>query len=680
MDQGLQVASIDWQSRGNNRQHRTAQIGTQRLIVRRGQAFALRLHFLPRGYLPGADTVHLIAETGPQPERRAGTRAVFLLEQGPPAAGSAWRAGHVSSSGPRSADVAVWAPAGAPLGRYQLLIHIDSGQGRVAAYRLGHFLLLFNAWCPEDDVYLAGEEERREYVLNEQGIIFQGNRDWIRPSPWNYGQFEEDIVDIALKLLDRSLNFQRDPARDSSLRSSAAYVSRVLSAMINSNDDNGVLLGNWSEDYSGGVRPTEWSSSLAILRQWHRSGGQPVRYGQCWVFAAVMCTVMRCLGIPTRVVTNFNSGHDTDGNLVIDVFYDKTGQLLPRESKDSVWNFHVWNECWMARRDLPAGYSGWQVLDATPQERSSGLYCCGPAPVAAIREGDTQHLYDAPFVFSMVNADRVAWLLYGTRKEKIHWDTNSIGMHISTKHIGSEEREDITSAYKHPEGSLEERQAFQKALAQRRQPGSAGSPAGALPAGPDPVARFSAPAGSASQAQLSLRLRLVESPEIGQDLHLMLLAQNLEVARKELKISLSTQLVLHNGTPRPPFWQDTHYLSLGPREEKSVSWIISYGQYGKHLVEDKQVQVIAIAEESTTWQKTLVEKTITMASPALTLSVLAPVVVNQPFPLHVEFVNPLPEPVGGCILTVEGSGLVKDQGRIEFLSPDATTKVSNTCD
>lgn len=46
---------------------------------------------------------------------------------------------------------------------------------------------------------------------------------------------------------------------------------------------------------------------------------------------------MRCLGIPCRVVTNFDSGHEKDGNLIIDVFYDQTGQLLPRESRDSIW-------------------------------------------------------------------------------------------------------------------------------------------------------------------------------------------------------------------------------------------------------------------------------------------------------------------------------------------------------
>lgn len=35
-------------------------------------------------------------------------------------------------------------------------------------------------------------------------------------------------------------------------------------------------------------------------------------------------------------------------------------------------NFHCWNEVWMERRDLPTGYGGWQIIDATPQEESSG--------------------------------------------------------------------------------------------------------------------------------------------------------------------------------------------------------------------------------------------------------------------------------------------------------------------
>lgn len=46
---------------------------------------------------------------------------------------------------------------------------------------------------------------------------------------------------------------------------------------------------------------------------------------------------MRVLGIPCRVITNFNSAHDTDGNLVIEEYYSATGQKLHR-TKDSIWS------------------------------------------------------------------------------------------------------------------------------------------------------------------------------------------------------------------------------------------------------------------------------------------------------------------------------------------------------
>lgn len=48
--------------------------------------------------------------------------------------------------------------------------------------------------------------------------------------------------------------------------------------------------------------------------------------------------------------------------------YDPTNP----EGDDSIWNYHVWNDVWMARPDLPKGYGGWQAIDATPQETSDG--------------------------------------------------------------------------------------------------------------------------------------------------------------------------------------------------------------------------------------------------------------------------------------------------------------------
>lgn len=60
--------------------------------------------------------------------------------------------------------------------------------------------------------------------------------------------------------------------------------------------------------------------------------------------------------------------------------------------------------------------------------------------------------YDTAFVFSMVNADCVSWLILGGKEQRLHRDTNSVGNFISTKSIRSDERDDITESYKYEEG------------------------------------------------------------------------------------------------------------------------------------------------------------------------------------------------------------------------------------
>lgn len=47
-------------------------------------------------------------------------------------------------------------------------------------------------------------------------------------------QFEDNIVDICLELLDKSLNFHVDPSTDCALRGSPVYISRVVCAMVRS--------------------------------------------------------------------------------------------------------------------------------------------------------------------------------------------------------------------------------------------------------------------------------------------------------------------------------------------------------------------------------------------------------------------------------------------------------------
>lgn len=63
-----------------------------------------------------------------------------------------------------------------------------------------------------------------------------------------------------------------------------------FSVQINSNDDYGVLIGNWSGNYKGGRDPRNWNGSVEILKTWEFTGFRPVQFGQCWVFAGVLNT------------------------------------------------------------------------------------------------------------------------------------------------------------------------------------------------------------------------------------------------------------------------------------------------------------------------------------------------------------------------------------------------------
>ena len=278
-----------------------------------------------------------------------------------------------------------------PVGQYALNVSDPCSK---EAVQLCDINVMFN---PRPDTFGHKKVRRQttraltdEYLNNNYGYIWV----WGGGLPWTYA-VGSDVVTRSRNHLIQLMSREE--------RSNQIQFSRALTRLIGNN----VLLGRWNGDYSGGVEPTQWVGSEEILARWLQSG-QKVRYAQCWVFAAILTTILRASGISARTVTNYGSHHDrglTSDQTAVLRQYDNIVQL-----DESTWNFHVWSEAWLQRPDLgqPAG---WNAVDATPQEPSplapGQPYRAGPAYVPFIRSNMRTANYDTYFILAEVNAKKI---------------------------------------------------------------------------------------------------------------------------------------------------------------------------------------------------------------------------------------------------------------------------------
>ncbi|KAE8575522.1 hypothetical protein XENTR_v10003861 [Xenopus tropicalis] len=560
-----------------------------------------------------------------------------------------WSASSGQSTG-ATMPVIINIPVNAIPGRYKMTAHLARSGRTTASYRLPEFFVLFNPWNQDDQVYMSNEAERNEYVLNEYGVIFRGNANNISRLAWDYAQFEGDMLDICFLMLDSCLEHKTDPITDISNRYDPIYVGRVLSAIVNINDDNGVLYGRWDNDYSDGVSPTSWSGSARILRSWRDNG--PVKYGQCWVFAGVLCTVLRCLGIPARVISNFESAHDGNSNLLIEEYFDEKGTQLG--SPDSVWNFHCWNEAWFTRGDLGDNYGGWQILDSTPQEPSGGIYCLGPTSLKAVKQGDVTLDYDTTFVFGEVNSDRKRFIKYsdGRPLQNVYTDTASVGQFISTKAVGSNNRQDVTNGYKDPEGSGKERETFNKARTTLLSLGIATMAARSVqeePKGPKP--------------EITGSFKLSGQPQIGDDVVVIFNIKNPTSARKNIKLKFTVTAIVYNRAVSKEILTNNQPVTLAANKEESVNLTVEYSKYQGALTPDNMIQVVAVCEEEN-GAALLTDTVITLKNPPMQLKVPDKAAVNKALSVEVIFQNTIGDRLKNCLITLEGSGLIKDEVKV----------------
>jgi len=295
-------------------------------------------------------------------------------------------------------------------------------------------IMIANPYVEKDETFIGFTAtnnlfppDMAEHVQNEKGALWQGSSRSFNWIPWAYNHYDLSVLETTAELID-SLSIKQ--------RASTALVVRYLTSQSSL-----VLRGRWDGQYSDGKQPGFWASTTQIIAQYRQTSKRVVKYGQCWVFAGLLTGLCRSMGIPARPLTNFDSAHEHQPfDQKCNTDYKKTANGYERVSADnSIWNFHVWVDAWMRRPDIAGnGGDGWQAIDATPQEESSGPneapfansdYRCGPASHNQIWAMQTKGDYDVAFVAGEANCLKVD----SVDGKEVSRDPNTVGETMITK-------------------------------------------------------------------------------------------------------------------------------------------------------------------------------------------------------------------------------------------------------
>ncbi|XP_045106516.1 hemocyte protein-glutamine gamma-glutamyltransferase-like [Portunus trituberculatus] len=282
------------------------------------------------------------------------------------------------------------------------------------------------------------------------------------------------------------------------------------------------------------------------------------------------------------------------------------------ENWDSIWNFHVWNDAWMARNDLPPGYGGWQAIDATPQEESDYKMQCGPTSLVAIRRGDIGLNYDSPFVFAEVNADLMHWgedpqSEWGWSRMKMN--KYHIGRAIMTKSsgkdddFGDDDGEDVVNDYKNTEGSVAERMAIQNAIRGSRR------------------AMQYYNIKSDGKEDVAFDLIDIDKITMGHPFQVNVVVRNESNEKRKVYAVLNSRSLYYTGVNVAHIKKAEGTFVLEPNGTQEVAMTVQFSEYWPKLVEQCLIKIYAICRVEETQQTWTDEDDFTVDKPRLDIQV-----------------------------------------------------------
>lgn len=689
-------------------------------VLRRGQPFFMAVRMKDRSFDPRRDIMRVVFTFGPNPQVTKGTKVVlpFRMNQREfTRAPQKWDLRLHQQEG-SNVTFQVHIPANALVGLWRVTIETTSTThgARVDEFRFkDDMYVIFNPFCRDDPVYLDNEEARREYVMNENGKVYVGTYNRPKGRRWVFAQFSDVALPAAQVLLDQS-------GLNPTERGNPVQVVRAIASIINAREGFGLLEGKWEGSFEDGVCPWAWTGSSKIFEHYLRNGSKPVKYGQCWVYAAVATSLFRALGIPSRPVTNFVSARDTNHTMSVDKYFDLFGEEMrggpDGDSQDALWNFHSWTECWMVRPDLPTGFNGWQAIDSTPhphfmKEYASGdqkqrgpffnieSFRRGPTSVEAVRRGEVGYAFDTQHLFAEVNAE----INHFQEDENSHWgfrrarmNNYFVGRQILTKRAGADDDvsdadlEDITNLYKSAEGFSRYQKQTDNAYGpfcnsampspydmgrrgsrdrdmimynDRSMPSiMQGSPA-------DRVSSLNA-ARSVDRAQPMYDNRpvnedvffdLVEQDKIayGQPFNVQVHIQNRSQETRTISAVLTANSSYYTGVVARRLGRTDCQFVLQPGARETLQVRINWEDYRDKIVDYGHIKVFAMATVHETKQLWGEESDFQLEKPKLDIQIRGNPQVGQECFVTFSFMNPVPVTLTECEFTFEGAGLARPQ-------------------
>ncbi|EGV97219.1 Erythrocyte membrane protein band 4.2 [Cricetulus griseus] len=620
----LGIKRCDLKAAENNEEHHTNAISSRHLVLRRGQSFTIILNFRApvHKFLTALKKVALIAQTGEQPSKANKTQVIFPISSRGDKKG--WSAA-VEERDAQNWTISVTTPVDAVIGHYSLLLQV-SGRKQ---YPLGQVTLLFNPWNRDDAVFLQNEAQRTEYLLNQNGLIYLGTSDCIQEEPWDFGQFERDVMDLSLNLLsvDKQVEKWSQPAHV------ACVVGTLVSMTLGDQRGRRWDKSTWMEgSHLHGSGSSQSTNSSPFPESCPVLGISALSDILCLFHA-----VLRCLGIPARVVTTFPSAQGTNGSLLVDEYYNEEGLQNGEGRRGRIWIFQTSVECWMKRPDLSPGYDGWQILHPRDLNGVGVLGPCSLVPVRAVKEGELQLDPAVSDLFASVNATSMVWKCCedGTL-ELTDSKKKYVGNSISTKVVGCDRCEDITQNYKYPEGS-QEKEVLERVQKERRKYWK-----DLCPPSPEPV------------DPMHLFLDTPTSFPLRGKSHISVTLINPTDQEKEVHLVIGVQAVYYNGIVATDLWRQKQHFRLRTNQGNSLGLQQTSCALGS----------VRVAEmRSVCGMHSRGRHAYGLSTCCVFLQMPETAEQYQPLTVSVGVQNSLDCPMQNCIISIFGRGLIHREKR-----------------